>query len=471
MARAERDRTGNATSNAGRMRPEPRRRIPSVDALLRSEPGRRAIGTFGRPLVKRALLGDARTGPAGRRGRRPAPPDDEILARALALASGTACRPGPRDQRHRRGAPHGARQGPAAERAAAAAARGGQGYVDLEVDRESGARGRRSTRAERLLTSLTGAEDALVVNNGAAALLLALAVAGARQGRPGLARRADRDRRRVPDPRHHGGVRRAARRGRHDEPDARVATTVRRSTDRTALILKVHPSNYRVVGFTRRRAPRTWPRSRARRTSRSCSTSVRACSIASRAPRRMSRRRPTRSPTAPTSSCSRATSCSAGRRPAICSGAPTWSSAAPAPASPARVRVDKMQIAALEAVLARHAHGRGGAPRVADAPRAPAHVRRRADELAMASRELEGAHVERASRGGGGALPGTASVVGVEIPAPEPIASPRACASARRPCSAGSPNGRAVRPADRVAEAMPDLVRAVRYALEGDDLP
>ena len=62
---------------------------------------------------------------------------------------------------------------PLPARAAAAAARAGQGYVDLEVDRGTGARERRSTRAERLLTSMTGAEDALVVNNGAAALLLA----------------------------------------------------------------------------------------------------------------------------------------------------------------------------------------------------------------------------------------------------------------------------------------------------------
>ena len=49
------------------------------------------------------------------------------------------------------------------------------GYADLEVDRASGRRGRRSTRAELLLTALTGAEDALVVNNGAAGVLLALA--------------------------------------------------------------------------------------------------------------------------------------------------------------------------------------------------------------------------------------------------------------------------------------------------------
>ena len=91
MARAERERTGKAIGNAG---PEPRRRIPSVDALLRSEPGRRASGTFGRPLVKHALsvtLEQVRE--AAERGTEP-PPDDEILARALGLTSaGPVVRP------------------------------------------------------------------------------------------------------------------------------------------------------------------------------------------------------------------------------------------------------------------------------------------------------------------------------------------------------------------------------------------
>src|SRR5262245_2897702 len=83
MARAERLRT------QGR-EPEPRRRIPSVDGRLRSEPGRRATQTFGRPLVKQAMtvtLGKARA--AAERGE-PLPEEDELLARALALASATA---------------------------------------------------------------------------------------------------------------------------------------------------------------------------------------------------------------------------------------------------------------------------------------------------------------------------------------------------------------------------------------------
>src|SRR5207249_180590 len=48
-------------------------------------------------------------------------------------------------------------------------------YANLEYDVASGERGSRYTHATRLLTRLTGAEDALVVNNCAAALMLALA--------------------------------------------------------------------------------------------------------------------------------------------------------------------------------------------------------------------------------------------------------------------------------------------------------
>src|SRR6185369_14985364 len=54
---------------------------------------------------------------------------------------------------------------PLPEDAARAAAAAAIGYSDLEVDRTTGHRGRRSSRAELLLESVTGAEAALVVNN------------------------------------------------------------------------------------------------------------------------------------------------------------------------------------------------------------------------------------------------------------------------------------------------------------------
>src|SRR5207249_7529192 len=138
---------------------------------------------------------------------------------------------------------------PLAGSAIRAIARTASGYADLEIDRTTGVRGRRSTRAELLLASLTDAEDALVVNNCAAAVVLALAALA--RGRPVLVSRGELieigGEFRIPDIVASSGAKLAE-----------VGTTNRtrlgdyRSamTERTGALLKVHPSNYRVVGFT-----------------------------------------------------------------------------------------------------------------------------------------------------------------------------------------------------------------------------
>jgi L-seryl-tRNA(Ser) seleniumtransferase len=67
-----------------------RRKVPSVDALLRSDPARRAATWLGRPLLKRTLedvLAEVRS--AAALGEDP-PPDDILLARALGRASHAA---------------------------------------------------------------------------------------------------------------------------------------------------------------------------------------------------------------------------------------------------------------------------------------------------------------------------------------------------------------------------------------------
>ena len=120
---------------------EPRRKIPSVDALLRSEPGRRASATLGRPLLKRTLrrsLDDIRG--AAERGTEP-PGDDAILARAVALASRTASGLTPAINATGVLLHTGLGRAPLPERAAAAAVRAARSYSDLEVDREAGKRG------------------------------------------------------------------------------------------------------------------------------------------------------------------------------------------------------------------------------------------------------------------------------------------------------------------------------------------
>ena len=472
MARAERERTGNTIRNAG---PEPRRRIPSVDALLRSEPGRRASGTFGRPLVKHALsitLEQVRG--AAERGTEP-PPDDEILARALALTSATAA--GLVRVINATGVVlhTGLGRAPLPARAAAAAARAGQGYVDLEVDRGTGARERRSTRAERLLTSMTGAEDALVVNNGAAALLLALASLA--RGKGVLVSRGELieigGEFRIPDIMAASGARlvEVGTTNRTRVSDYRSALS-----DRTALILKVHPSNYRVVGFA------------------STPSAKDLAGIARRANvpflydlgSGLLERVPGAAADEPSATDALADGADliafsgdkllGGPQAGIVLGRSELIERLRRHPIARAVRIDKMQVAALESVLAQHAHGLGsGLPVWTMLREPPTHVRRRADELAMAlDGELEGAHVIACeSAVGGGALPGTGiPSFGVEIRVPQP----NAMAARLR---TGSPSVfcrvtergvlldlRTVSP-----DAMPDLVRAVRYALEGDDLP
>src|SRR5215212_2240629 len=121
-------------------------------------------------------------------------------------------------------------------------------YCSLEYDLESGARGRRGARVESLLKDLTGAEDALVVNNCAAAALLILTVL-AGEGETIVSRgelvEIGGDFR-VPDVMASSGTRmvEVGTTNRTHLEDYRQAIN-----SNTRLIMRVHPSNYRIVGF------------------------------------------------------------------------------------------------------------------------------------------------------------------------------------------------------------------------------
>jgi L-seryl-tRNA(Ser) seleniumtransferase len=226
-----------------------RRKIPSVDALLRSGPGRRAASTLGRPLVKRTLedvLAEARA--AAAEGEDP-PPDEILLARAMGRASHAA--QGMVVVINATGVILHTNLGraPLPERAARAAARAARSYTDIEVDRETGRRSKRGRHAEILLTAITGAEAAMVVNNCAAALLLAVATLA--KGRQVLVSRGELieigGEFRIPDILAASGAK-LIEVGTTNR--TRIADYRGGLSEKTALILKVHPSNYKMVGFT-----------------------------------------------------------------------------------------------------------------------------------------------------------------------------------------------------------------------------
>jgi L-seryl-tRNA(Ser) seleniumtransferase len=455
------------------MTAEPRRRIPSVDALLRSDPARRASELFGRSVVKRTLtrtLDDVRG--AAERGL-PVPSDDVILARAVGLASFAANGLSPVINATGVVLHTGLGRAPLPVAAARTAAKVAIRYSDLELDRETGARGRRSARAEILLTALTRAEDALVVNNGAAAMLLALAALA--RGRHVLVSRGELieigGEFRIPEIVAASGARmvEVGTTNRTRVGDFRAALS-----EKTAAILKVHPSNYKMIGFTAQPAVRELA-ALARKANvpfvydLGSGLLERVHGI------------PTDEPTAVDALRDGADlvvfsgdKLLGGPQAGIVLGRSDLVTRLRRHPVARAVRVDKMQVSALEAVLAMYATERRTELPAWRMLREPAEeIRRRAEVLARAlDGELSGARVAQCSSAvGGGSLPGFAiPSYGVEVHSPDPNAMAARLRTGSPPVFCRVTERGVLfdlRTVDR--EELPDLARAIQYAREGDE--
>ena len=226
------------------------RRLPSVDSLLQSSEGANLAESFGHALTVEAMretLDDIRrrilAGGA-------APAEPEILAEVQQRLTQWAT-PTLRPAINATGVVVHTNLGraPLSRQARQAMDMAAKGYTNLEFDLPEGTRGSRYVHAVSLLKRLTGAEDALVVNNNAAGVLLALSTLAA--GREVIISRGQLVEIgggfRIPDVMRQSGA-----------TLVEVGTTNRTYlgdyeaaiTPDAAVLLRVHSSNFRISGFT-----------------------------------------------------------------------------------------------------------------------------------------------------------------------------------------------------------------------------
>lgn len=224
---------------------DPRRRLPSIDSLLDRHDVDEWSAKWGRSLVADAL----RRAISESRDRREAAEADAIMGRALEVLTEA-------DQPRLRRVINGTGvvlhtnlgRAPLSADSIQAIANVSAGYCNLEYGIETGIRGDRYDHCRGLLRELTGAQDAIVVNNNAAAVVLC--VNEFALGRDVLVSRGELieigGSFRIPEMIERAGARlvEVGTTNRTRLDDYRRAIS-----DSTGLILKVHPANYRIEGF------------------------------------------------------------------------------------------------------------------------------------------------------------------------------------------------------------------------------
>ena len=223
------------------------RSLPAVDRLLSHAALSGDHSPDIRTAAARAALDEARL---RIKGGSPAPSLDELAGRAAALLTKFE-RPSLRTVINATGVILHTNLGraPLSDSALAAALAAGQGYSNLEYDLDAGARGSRFSHLEELIQRVTGAEMGIAVNNNASAVLLLLSALC--QGREVIVSRGQAVEIgggfRIPDVLRQSGA-----------TLVEVGTTNRTNlrdfadaiSERTAAILRVHASNFRIIGFT-----------------------------------------------------------------------------------------------------------------------------------------------------------------------------------------------------------------------------
>ena len=227
-------------------------RIPSVDEVLKTAHAAAAVARLGRPSAVAAIRGGLGEVRKALRAGRPADATAETIASAASVKLEIESRPKVRPVFNLTGTVLHTNLGRAvlAEAAVEAAVTAMRGAIALEFELETGKRGERDGLVRGLLRELTGAEDATVVNNNAAAVLLVLNTLA--KGREAVVSRGELieigGAFRMPDIMALAGARlvEVGTTNRTHKKDYEAAIG-----EKTGLVLKVHTSNYRIQGFTK----------------------------------------------------------------------------------------------------------------------------------------------------------------------------------------------------------------------------